>query len=946
MGEDLELPSELYGFGNLLLWLLATRATQVVDLCYSDGPARPSPAYGTVDGHPVPTASLVAWLLVAGESGLPVDRLTQRDPKLAARQHVLRTIMGRVLKGRADLFENRWLDHLGTVCHLGAAELDVLATGREESGHDVDPAALRRAIARTLRSRAAAGRLAARTLPRDIASFTGREPELRQVVAAAATGAVEGVVGIHAIGGMAGVGKTAFAVHAAHRLAARFPDGQIFLPLHGHTPGQAPVTPEDALARLLQICGVTAGHIPQALEARAALWRDHLARRQLLLLLDDAAGHEQVRPLLPGSAGSMVIITSRRRLTALEDARSVSLDTLTPDEAARLFIQLSGRPGLDGTDADVGQITALCGYLPLTIGMQARRLHHHPAWAVADLAADLASAHDRLALMRAENLSVTAAFDLSYADLGDSARQLFRHLGLHPGDDIDAYAAAALDGTGLTAARRHLETLYDHYLLTEPVLGRYRPHDLIREHARALADGDPAGDRDQALGRLLGYYQHTAAVAEYLLARHSPTGPIPSEVTPPPAAAPALAKRPQALAWARAERANLLACLDLVTRGRQHARVITLTAAIATLLRHDGPWTDALSRHAAALDAARHLGDRLAEANAQHETGVIRRLTGSYAEAIQAQRAALDIYRDLGNRLGEANAQHETGAVHRLSGEYPAAMAVQQAALGIYRDLGNRFGEANAQHELGAVGYLLGDYLAAVAAQQAALDSYRDLDDGLGQAAALVYLGAIGYLTGDAQGAAEMLETALDIYRDHGDQRGQANTLQQLGAGRRHSGDYDGAAEAFGEALLICRNLGYQGGEANALHYLGATRRLTGDHPGAAGALEAALDIYRAIGDRGGEAEALNEAGTLYRLRGSLDQAEAAHRAALDLARSIASGWDEAHALAGLGRCAAAAGRIADARALLQQAQDAFRDADAGEATAVTAELDALAEPE
>jgi hypothetical protein len=339
------------------------------------------------------------------------------------------------------------------------------------------------------------------------------------------------VVGIHAIGGMAGVGKTAFAVHAAHQLAPRFPDGQVFLPLHGHTPGQAPVTPEDALARLLQMCGITAGHIPQGLEARAALWRDHLASKQLLLLLDDAAGHEQVRPLLPGTAGSLVIITSRRRLTALEDARSVSLDTLTPDEAARLFIRLTGRTGLDPGDADVGQITALCGCLPLAIGMQARRLYHHPAWTVAALATDLATAHDRLALMQAENLSVAAAFEESYADLAEDEKQLFRRLGLHLGDDIGAHAAAALDGTDLATARRHLEALYDHYLLTEPVLGRYRLHDLIREHARALAADDPGADRDRAVDRLLDYYCGTATVAEGLLARHPRSSPAPPAAT-------------------------------------------------------------------------------------------------------------------------------------------------------------------------------------------------------------------------------------------------------------------------------------------------------------------------------------------------------------------------------------------------------------------------------
>ena len=199
-----------------------------------------------------------------------------------------------------------------------------------------------------------------RTLPRDIASFTGREAELRQLTGTVlGAGSSGGVVSIYAIGGMAGVGKTALAVHAAHQLASRFPDGQVFLPLHGHTPGQQPVDPLDALASLLLIAGVPAGQIPPGLEARMALWRDHLAGKQMLLVLDDAAGHEQVAPLLPGTGGSLVLVTSRRHLTALEDAQSVSLDTLSADQAAELLARLAARPDLDPADPAIGEITRL-----------------------------------------------------------------------------------------------------------------------------------------------------------------------------------------------------------------------------------------------------------------------------------------------------------------------------------------------------------------------------------------------------------------------------------------------------------------------------------------------------------------------------------------------------------------------------------------------------------
>ena len=436
------------------------------------------------------------------------------------------------------------------------------------------------------RGQAAPGGMAAatRTLPRDIASFTGRQRELEQLAkAAAGAGAV---VSIHAIGGMAGVGKTAFAVHAAHRLADRFPGGQIFLPLHGHTPGQQPVDPEDALASLLLTAGVPAGQIPPGLEARMALWRDRLAGQQLLLVLDDAASSEQVRPLLPGAGGGLVLVTSRRHLSALEDATAVSLDTLPPGQAAALLVRLAGRAGLSPAAPAVADITRLCGYLPLAIGMVARQLHHHPAWSVTGRAAELGAARDRLELMATENLSVAAAFDLSYADLTGDQQRLFRRLGLHPGAEVDGYTAAALDGTGLAAARRGLEGLYDQYLLSAPAARRYRMHDLIREYARALA-GRADADRDQATERLLEYYQYTAARADALITRQAAL-PRPREGSVP-AAVPALANRVQALAWARAERPCLIATLDYATATGQHARVIGLTAGLAALLQSDGP---------------------------------------------------------------------------------------------------------------------------------------------------------------------------------------------------------------------------------------------------------------------------------------------------------------------------------------------------------------------
>lgn len=338
----------------------------------------------------------------------------------------------------------------------------------------------------------------ARTLPRDIGSFTGRQGELRRLIrAVSGRVATGGVVGIHAIDGMAGIGKTALAVHAAHRLAARFPDGQIFLPLHAHTPGQQPVDPTEALATLLLTLGVAPAQIPADVVARELLWRDRLAGKKVLLVLDDAVGPAQVDPLLPGTAGSLVVITSRRRLVGVEDAVSISLDILAPAEAAELFLRVAARPDLTPTDAGVAEVTRLCGYLPLAIRLVAGRLHR-PSWALADVAVELAAARDRLAAIDAGQRVVAAAFDLSYRDLTDEQRQVFRRLGLQPGVDIDAYALAALSETSVAAARGHLEDLYDLHLLDEPVRGRYRLHDLLRDYARTLAATDPPAESGAA----------------------------------------------------------------------------------------------------------------------------------------------------------------------------------------------------------------------------------------------------------------------------------------------------------------------------------------------------------------------------------------------------------------------------------------------------------------
>jgi len=750
---------------------------------------------------------------------------------------------------------------------------------------------------------------AIRALPRDASSFTGRESELRRLVAAAAKTA--GVVGIHAIGGMAGVGKTALAVHAAHRLADGFPDGQVFLPLHGHTSGQRPVEPEDALASLLLTAGIPASQIPPGLEARTALWRDHLAGKQLLLLLDDAVGSEQVRPLLPGSAGSLVLVTSRRHLTALEDVEAISLDVLPPDEAVSLLIRLAARPELSHEDTAAAEIARLCGYLPLAIGMLARQLHHHPAWTPADLATDLAAERDRLDLMSTENVSVAAAFDLSYQDLTADQQLLFRRLGLHPGPDIDIYAAAALDDTDLVTARRLMTALYDHYLLAEPAHGRYRLHDLIREHARALAAADPAADREAALGRLLDYYVATARSADHHLAQRAVAAP--SVTVVPPACVPDLATLEQAVAWMSVERLNLHAIFDHAAAHGQPGYAIAMSAAMNGFLRRQY-WDEALTLHHSAADVARRAGELHAEADALADLGHIQDLTADFRAATASHTRAIELYRQIGYQPGEARALEELAIVERLTGQYPAAAANLTAALRLFRGIGDRLGEADALHELGSVQFRTGDLEAAMASHLAALDIYRALSHRRGEAWTLNSLGVTQYEAGDYTAAMLTLTQALDAQRLAGNRLGEANTTYELGTVRRLMGDNAAAVADQEQALQIYRGLGYRRGEANVLTEIGTVRRLTGDNRAAHACQQQALELYRGVSDRLGEGTVVKELGVLQQLAGDFPAAAASLARALELFRDLGEKAHMADVLNSMGELSLAGPGSAEAR--------------------------------
>jgi tetratricopeptide (TPR) repeat protein len=779
------------------------------------------------------------------------------------------------------------------------------------------------------------GPAASRTLPANVASFTGRRDELARVMRTAPGHDVaEGVLSIDVIDGMAGVGKTALAVHAAHQLAPHFPDGQFFVHLHGHTPDRPPADPLDVLAALLFEDAVAPAQIPPGLEPRAALWRARMADRKALLVLDDASDSDQVRPLLPAGTGTLVLITSRHKLTALTEATALTLDVLDAPAAAKLFVRLAGRPGLSPDDDAVAELARLCACLPLAISVMAGQLRHHPAWTPADLAADLASVTDRTAAMAAERQSVASALDLSYRNLTPGLQRLLRRLSLHPGTDFDAYAAAALDDADLAGTRRRLDELFSYHLIKEPAKGRYRFHDLIKEHARALADDDPPAESRAATTRLLDYYLHTARAADRYLARMTRTG-SPAAMTAPPAFAPDITTFHQATAWMDAEHLNLHAAAGYAATHDRPGHAIAIPAAVNAYLRSRGHWNEARELQDLALKLARATGNEAAEGAVITDIGHLHYTTGKLRSATAILTQAAELQRRLGDQLGEANAVRWLGVARLATGDYRAAAASIRSAQALYNDLGDRLGMAAVVYDLGVLQYQAAQYRDSAVSHAAVLEAYRALGVAVGQADALSYLGAAQRATGHYDSAAASLRQALQIYRQIGDRREEAGALYFLGAVQREAGDLDTAAGNLRQALQIYRDIGDRFDEAGVLNELGILDRIIGDYQTAAASLARALRIYRDSDSRNGQAEVLDSMGELALATGRLQDAASHHQEALAMAIQTGDPLEEARAREGLGRYYLSTGQPVPGNESLRRALTIYRRIGSPRATRV-----------
>jgi DNA-binding SARP family transcriptional activator/Tfp pilus assembly protein PilF len=693
------------------------------------------------------------------------------------------------------------------------------------------------------------GRLPPRQLPAAITDFTGRTAELDALTQQLSADGSRTMV-ISALAGMAGVGKTAVAVHWAHELAERFGDGQLYVNLRGYDP-DAPVAATDALAGFLRALGVPGQDIPDEIEDRARLYRSRLAGRRMLVLLDNARDGEQVRPLLPGDPGCVAVVTSRDALAglvAVDGARRLDLDVLALADAVDLLRSLIG-PRADDEPKAVMELGRLCGRLPLALRIAAELAAARPSAALSELVAELAAS--RLDLLDAGEVraDLRAVFSWSVRQLPDDVAEAFALASLHPGADLDEHAAAALTGAIVSQARRVLGRLHRASLIQATDPGRYGMHDLLRAYAREQAAVRLTGcQNDQALTRLFDYYLAAAAAAMGLL--------FPAEANRRPCTAATtglvqeigVADQAGARAWLDRERANLVAVV-VHCAGRGWPRHATgLADTLFRYLINAGHLPEAHTIYSHALAAARQSGDLAAEADALNGLGGIAMMKGHFGDARALYQDALERYR-CGDRTGEAKVLHNLGIIEYQMHNHRAAAGYYRRAAAAYMEAGDRLEEARALCYLSGAEAELGSHDQAAEHLRRALPVLREADDKEREAVALSVMGEISLRCGELIQAAAFYEQALAILRRTDDPDGVAVELSNLGAVSLRQGDYQQAGRYLQQALALFRRIGNQHGEVRALRRLAAALHGVGQPAAARAELETALWLAAETGN-------------------------------------------------------------------------------------------------
>jgi tetratricopeptide (TPR) repeat protein/glycosyltransferase involved in cell wall biosynthesis len=827
-------------------------------------------------------------------------------------------------RGRAGVSEQQEGTEGAAIVDSGAtAGRDVTLTGTYVAGRDLH-------IGEVHVHEAAKPWTVPAQLPRDIDDFTGREDALAEATALIGVGMATPLL---AVFGKPGVGKTAFATRLAHRLSARFPDGQLYVNLRGAEAER--LEPGAVLGEFLEAVGVPQAAVPASPEARERLYRGRLVGRRVLVVLDNAADEAQVRPLLPGDPRCAVVVTSRRPLHGLDGARLLHLDVFDEAHALELLASVAGAARVAAEPGPARSIVRLCGQLPLALRIAGARLAARRHWSLDRLATRLADERHRLDELQAGDREVRASFLLGYQGRSPLEQRAFRMLGLLTAPSFPGWVIGVLLGDPTVDGEDLAERLVEAQLVEpegddETTETRYRLHDLLRVFSRELVEAEESEqDRLAAVTRLVDAYLALASWADAGLGRADDPPEATGRRNPPvrvgQAHAEALRQTP--LTWLRVEKASLVAAVAVAHASGLWRQAWSLSRALNTFFVWQAHCEDSLQVKEVALDATRRAGDRQAEAlalldfggaflnqnnwpdaidrldrsralfhelaDAAHEAeallslGVVYRDWARFDQAVACYREVLLMFQRLGDELMEAATYHNLGIALREQGQVGAAIECFDRCIPVFARHRDHIGRGRALHSRGVALRYLGRHEEADPLYQESLRLCRSVGELKWEAILLLGIGRLRRWQGRHEEALRCHEQALPLFLGLGDTHGEAQTYRSLGILARERDGLADSAAYLGRARQLVAVLGHERSEAQVVHASALTRAHAGDLDGAVADFRASLAAFRMLGDRPWQVRSLGRLGLALAARSQSAAAADAWREALRIQREL-----------------------------------------------------------